>query len=450
MPLRHFRFAAALLAATAFLSATAIASESVEELADRAVSNDRATAETAIRSLRGLGYEGLDVLISRNRDLIEAHLAGNADPAKWKIAAYAIDKVAGQKDAWASELYWHTDLDTAKAAALRTGKPIISLRLLGDLDEELSCANSRFFRAILYTDDRIKKAMRDGFVLHWQSERPAPVMTVDFGDGRKIVTTVTGNSVHYFLTPDGRIIDALPGLYSPEYFGAYLGNIPRIVRDPSNFLALSQPAKPEKIPDLKTEAHRNRIRNFLLTKWRADLLKLGIDPSEILFALSPAEGRNGENPSAVEAAPRAVTKMIAEADLLRPTPIQKEMLRENTANEHWKALAESFGYRGISKESARFVRRKYDPDGARSEQAFRKMIDTLVESVALDTVRNAYLFQTQILKWLNEGDDRDLEAFNARVYSELFLTPASDPWLGLYSDDVFLGVEANGVGRRKK
>ncbi|MCO6510219.1 MAG: hypothetical protein J5I65_05440 [Aridibacter famidurans] len=454
MSLRSLRSAAALFVVAAFFSITAHASETAEELAHRAVSSDPSTTNAAIESLRKMGYEGLDALLSQNRALIEARFAGNADPEKWKSAAYAIDKVARQKDAWASGLFWHTDLESAKAEAARTGRPIISLRLLGNLDEELSCANSRFFRSILYTDDRIRSALREEFVLHWQSERPAPVMTVDFGDGRKLVTTVTGNSIHYFLSPDGRIIDALPGLYSPEFFAEYLGNFPALVRQ--RFEA-RRPDRSDgrsllRAPDTRFEAHRNRVRNYLLAKWRGDLLELGVDASKLPFVFRPAtEPRSAdENPSAVDAAPRAVTKMVVEADLLQPTPIRKQQLLENTSNEHWRALAEHFGYIGISDESLRFVRAKYDPSRSKSNEAFGKMTEKLIESVSLDTVQNAYVFHTQILEWLNNGDDSDLEAFNARVYSELFLTPASDPWLGLYRDDVFLAVEGNGTGGREQ
>ncbi len=35
----------------------------------------------------------------------------------------------------------------------------------------------------------------------------------------------------------------------------------------------------------------------------------------------------------------------------------------------------------------------------------------------------------------------DLATFNARVYRELFLTPANDPWLGLRSPGVWDAIE---------
>jgi hypothetical protein len=52
-----------------------------------------------------------------------------------------LDQVCGQKDCRSSRLFWYTDLDEAKAAARKSGRPILSLYLLGRLDEELSCAS---------------------------------------------------------------------------------------------------------------------------------------------------------------------------------------------------------------------------------------------------------------------------------------------------------------------
>ena len=47
-----------------------------------------------------------------------------------------------------------------------------------------------------------------------------PVITVDYGDGRVLKRTVTGNSIHYIITSQGQVIDARPGLYDPKTFVA--------------------------------------------------------------------------------------------------------------------------------------------------------------------------------------------------------------------------------------
>jgi hypothetical protein len=93
----------------------------------------------------------------------------------------------------------------------------LSLRLLGRLDEEYSCANSRYFRTLLYPNPRVQAAMK-GFVLHWQSLRPVPKVTIDFGGGRTIVRTITGNSLHAVLRSDGTPVDAILGLLSTDAF----------------------------------------------------------------------------------------------------------------------------------------------------------------------------------------------------------------------------------------
>jgi len=85
-----------------------------------------------LNELRAQGPAGLQRLIDENVEL----LARGPQPgdAAWRRAADAIDTVAAQRDGWASKIYWYTDLEQAKAAAAREGKPILSLRLLGKLD----------------------------------------------------------------------------------------------------------------------------------------------------------------------------------------------------------------------------------------------------------------------------------------------------------------------------
>ena len=78
-------------------------------------------------------------------DEIKRHIA-NPKPdagAEWQRITRALDLVGQQKNNFVSGLYWYTDIEDARKAARATGKPILSLRLLGNLTDELSCANSR-------------------------------------------------------------------------------------------------------------------------------------------------------------------------------------------------------------------------------------------------------------------------------------------------------------------
>jgi len=107
--------------------------------------------------------------------------------------------VAQQKNSYIAGLYWHTDLEEAKKASTAANKPILSLRLLGKLTDEFSCANSRFFRTVLYSNADVSEYLKEHYVLHWKSVRPVPKVTIDYGDGRKLERTLTGNSIHYVL-----------------------------------------------------------------------------------------------------------------------------------------------------------------------------------------------------------------------------------------------------------
>jgi hypothetical protein len=53
---------------------------------------------------------------------------------------------------------------------------------------------------------------------------------------------------------------------------------------------------------------------------------------------------------------------------------------------------------------------------------------------------------TKLYPWLLRDPSRtDLEKFNEKVYAELFLTPKSDPWLGLLTSDSYVGIDNAGV-----
>ncbi len=121
-------------------------------------------------------------------------------------------------------LPWFSSLPAALTEARRTHRPILSLVLLGDLFDELTCANSRFFKRVLYRDPRVHQVLRQDFVLHWRSVRPVPLVTLDFGDGRRITKTITGNSAHLVLDGRGRVVDALPGLCDADTFLALLAH----------------------------------------------------------------------------------------------------------------------------------------------------------------------------------------------------------------------------------
>ncbi|MBC7852093.1 MAG: hypothetical protein IAF94_01550, partial [Pirellulaceae bacterium] len=112
-------------------------------------------AAAAIGRLRDAGPDGLAALLDAKKDIdeqIRRTLATNSPPDYSGVLARlsdAIDRVGGAKYCTSSRLYWYTDLEQAKAVARKSSKPILTLRMLGNLSDEFSCANSRFFRTTL-------------------------------------------------------------------------------------------------------------------------------------------------------------------------------------------------------------------------------------------------------------------------------------------------------------
>lgn len=419
-----------LLLLVLFVTRTSVATE----LADRAVSENAVESATAIEELRSLGPEGLNQLRVKYGAQIKKHID---DPllkpdAEWERIAKALDTVSGQKNSYISGLYWYTDLKEAERVATESGKPILSLRLLGKLTDDLSCANSRFFRTVLYSNAEVSSVLRDRFVLHWQSERPAPVITIDFGDGRKLERTITGNSIHYVLDSSGQLLEAFPGLYGPRAFLHGLADAEDLFKSLNGKADLQRTV-------LLAEYYQVRA-NKLSAAFMNDTLKIGGKAPQ---GFTLHRGQNGEV-QAISIAALAVTKSLSEVNVLRAMNAAPEALGKVTDEVAWRKIARLNAADAILDAQSLGLISKQNP--ALSDKDFAAMVAKFQESIALDTVRNEYLLHTKLYPWLLRDPSRtDLEKFNEKVYAELFLTPRSDPWLGLLDRDVYVGVDNGGV-----
>ncbi len=387
-----------------------------------------------------MGPAGLTLLSESYAVEIERQIA---DPSavttpEWRRLSTALDAVSQQKDSYVSGLFWYTDADQAKAAARAAGKPILSLRLLGKLNEEFSCANSRFFRTILYSNAEVSKMLRERFILHWQSVRPAPRVTIDFGDGRKLERTLTGNSIHYILDTNGVPIDALPGLYGPAAFLRSLDRIENVFKE----LAKSG--------SRKSVHHRERL-NAINLDWLADIQKTGGKIPQGLVVLRSEDG----TPAAIEVASLAITKAITERSILRSMMAGAEALGAVTDEATWKKIAMlHMADAQLDARSISLIKRKtqnaFLADGSKTtpEAALANLVQKLQMNIAIDTVRNEYLLHPKLHAWLvTDSRPDNVDALNEKVYAELFLTPASDPWLGLFSAETYTALENGGISR---
>ncbi|HYE20049.1 MAG TPA: hypothetical protein VEA69_16490 [Tepidisphaeraceae bacterium] len=484
------------------LALAAAEQERLSNLATTAVFDNPVDAKKAIAELRAAGPAGLAAMMSTHQVAIDRH---RNDPttasAQWDRLAAALDAVAAQKDAWSSGVYWYTDLEAAKKVAAASNKPILSLRLLGTLDTEFSCANSRFFRTVLYPNATVGQYLKDRFVLHWQSHRPVPRLTIDYGDGRVVERTITGNSAHYVLTSEGKVVDVIPGLYGPAAFVRTLQAAEQIARNTSprtfdlrlaqwhrnraaalrqqwaaDLAAIGAPvvptdnkpgqsaralpeAPPRIVPSDNTLAARLRVVTPSARPDAAEAKRLIDAANASVFTVAapapprPAAGANPP-PAAAAAARVAVSKSAMElAPVLAVAP-DRTNLATATSDDTWAKLAELRAADAKLDAGSRAVMlAKAGPSAVAAnertaskrvvESPLNRLVRSFERSVAEDTVRNEYLFHLQIHEWFAAGTaPKTLDDLNEKVYAELFLMPKSDPWLGLVPPDAYTALPA--------
>jgi len=415
---------------------------------DDAIHGNSTDKQAAIGRLREMGPPGLERLMTRLRQL-EQQLAAQPDNSALSEAIKALDQsieqVGGAKYCRQSGLYWYTDLEQAKGAAQATGKPILALRMLGNLTDDFSCANSRFFRATLYANTEISKHLRENFILTWKSVRPVPKVTIDFGDGRKLERTLTGNSIHYILTPDGQVVDALPGLYGP---GAFLA----LVTQAGNLARELAALPPEQRTARLAVSHRNALGE-IAQRWQADL-----ESAQVALARpeQPA-GQQAPYPTAKTAVVVARSKADVELPVLVALQSQVAGLEQRTTDELWEQIARLHEVDAVLDEAARRLVATHRPTAVQAgrlamtkrvvEDPLLRLVRNLQRSISLDTVKNEYTLHHKLHAWLANAPvlAQNVDTLNERVYAELFLTPSSDPWLGLAPPDVYTALPNNGI-----
>jgi len=387
-------------------------------------------------------------------------------PAKDTLAA-DIDAFAHQKYATVSRLYWHTTLASAKAAARDQGRPILHLRLLGQLDEELSCANSRLFRATLYANQDVSRFLRERFILYWSSERPVPRVTIDYGDGRTLERTTTGNSAHYILDENGHVLDVLPGLYAPTAFrrelegslalasrvrGTSADERARLLVDYHQQLVTAAERDSERlagtrwIPGLRQLLTQARVDNSLAAAQRATVSKIALELNDlrvIAKGLAPEAwsadqiamwsaagqvlygigGLNSTTPRQVRIAPLDQLTM-PRAELPPPPRVLDDASRALVVRLHNDVPHELRG----------------------TPEHVDAMIARLEQTIVADTALNQLRLRPQIAREIvRRGGRTDFAALNGWIYAEVFRTPKQDAWLGLLPRNVFTGLPGDGV-----
>ncbi len=406
-------------------------------------------------------------IIPQNQREFDASFTSMA-PAQIDAAGHTFDNAA-------AKLFWFTDLEAAKKQAQREKKPILSLRMLGKLSDEYSCANSRFFRVIFYPQPQINRLLREKFVLHWSSERAVPVVTIDMGDGRVVKRTLTGNSAHYLLDANGRPLDVMPGVVTPARFakwlegGAFLNRewnaTEAAVRE--TFLSDWHRAR---MSELWHEVEPNRAKD---EQWIATQIEKSLE-------LNPIENAAPTRIPVEIAAPLAVGKSRGEAPILDATRLfgsgariapvmlssrsfflapnlgsdaQPSILDEAT-KARIKAMNPPLASRASVQNNGVFIGGNWTASAQiqsiskvapQTVDPFEVLIARFEGSILEDDRMSLARFQIPIHASFIAGNADDFTTLNRKIYDRLFLTPKSDEWLGLSPDGAFTGLQNGGL-----
>ncbi len=412
-------------------------------------------------AIRARGPRALDALLARYDELP----AG----AERDRLAREIDSVAGQRYATESRLYWYTDLERAKEAARAQRQPILALRMLGRLDEDLSCANSRLFRATLYANTEVASFLRANFVLYWSSERPVPRVTIDFGDGRKLERTTTGNSAHYVLDEHGAVLDVLPGLYAPVAFRAELAKSLQLAATVRRLDGEARVAVVIKFHEAgRADAARGfaavagteyirrdarlldagdiglsavqRAQQATMTKAAievVELARLGIDAG----AIDPADvaqwatiGQRAWNIGLVPPASGTMMQRVRRGMFVPKAPVFLDARSRALVQRLHGVPTRANAATGAATGSA-----------TAESPEIGMMLARLEQTIVADTALNQFRLRQQIRDHIIARRDLAFETLNEWVYATVFHTPRTDAWLGLLSRTDFTGLPGDGV-----
>jgi hypothetical protein len=193
---------------------------------------------------------------------------------------------------------------------------------------------------VLFSSADIAEYINTTFEPAWESVRPAPIVTIDFGDGHKVTRTLNGNIATSVCDANGFVYDTLPGIYTPEEYRKQLDQF-RLL---SRYVHIPFGQKPEDALKAYHARQAERLRDeqppdVLIYDVRADVGKARIEnPVKLLVAADAARAPRFDSnaPKAIsapaDASPAAVArwKELAEDTRINET-FRRRQIHEKLA-----------------------------------------------------------------------------------------------------------------------
>ncbi len=82
----------------------------------------------------------------------------------------------------------------------------------------------------MFSRKDVSNYINEHFEPVWESVRPVPTVTIDFGNGKKLTRTLHGNIASYVCTANGDVVDVVPGIYVPNTYIERLSDIEKVAK----------------------------------------------------------------------------------------------------------------------------------------------------------------------------------------------------------------------------
>jgi hypothetical protein len=234
---------------------------------------------------------------------------------------------------------------------------------------------------VLLSDNKLKPLLTDRVVPAWETVRPTAKVLIDFGNGKKLERTLKGNTILYLCTPEGKVIDAFPGIYTPE-----------------DFLKSVQPAL-NAVESGKFDGpswHVAQIESKIQAEGARMMMSKSFVESPLLDALGvKATDAWNKKPIAMNA-PRAYQQLVTRLEDLSEEPT-----------------------------STRGVKRRAPKAIAENPEALAKWV------IDMDSKTNVEFLRPAIHLLLSDLSDPTPSDLRDRIFKELLLVNIDDPYLGL-------------------
>ncbi len=129
---------------------------------------------------------------------------------------------------------------------------------------------------MLFSNPEVAQFIDATFEPVWVSVRPAPLVTIDFGNGHKVIRTLQGNVATYVCDAEGTVYDVLPGIYTPVPYRQQLKLLATLVNGLANVSA---------------DERKKQLREYHIRQ--ADALKKAVPPMVVAVGNTGGGGKGG-------------------------------------------------------------------------------------------------------------------------------------------------------------